>query len=198
MAALRKQVRGARLVAKVLRVTLAEVGRVGLEHLSIEEVAARAGVNRTTIYRRWPAPDDLAREALRCAAGTGNPAPDTGSLRGDLRAFAREFRSIATLPEMKTIMRLRWSGTPKGPLAAFTRDIQEKKHAEWRVMLKRAASRGELRRGVDIDLIQDVMLGTLIYLVVQSPRRSDAARLDRAVDIVLVGVLQSSRRRFAR
>jgi AcrR family transcriptional regulator len=198
MAAVRKQVRGAQLVAKILRVTLGEVGRVGLEHLSIEEVADRAGVNKTTIYRRWPAPNDLAREALRCAAGTGNPPPDTGTLRGDLRAFARDFRSIANLPEMKTIMRLRWSGTPKGPMATFTRDVQEKKHAQWRVMLRRAASRGELRRGIDIDLIKDVMLATLIYLVVLSPRPSNAARIDRAIDIVLGGVLQPSRRRSAR
>jgi AcrR family transcriptional regulator len=198
MVALRKQIRGAELVAKVLQVTLAEVGRVGLEHLSIEEVAERANVNKTTIYRRWPTPELLAREALRCAAGTGNPEPDTGSLRGDLRAFTREFRSIATLPEMQTIMRLRWSGMPRGPLATFTRDIQEKKHAQWRAMLKRAAARGELRRGVDIDLLRDVILGTLIYLVVLSPRRTAIAKLDRAVDVVLEGVVQPSRRRAAR
>jgi AcrR family transcriptional regulator len=198
MAALRKQMRGAQLVSKVLRVALAELGRAGLEHLSIEEVAARAGVNKTTIYRRWPTPQDLARDALQCAAGTDEEPPDTGSLRGDLRAFAREFRSIAMLPEMKTIMRLRWSGTPKGPLATSTRDIQKKKRAQWRAMLRRAASRGELRNGTNIDLVQDVMLGTLIYLVVLSPRPSDTVRLNRAIDIVLEGVLQAPRRRPSR
>jgi AcrR family transcriptional regulator len=198
MAAAGKQVRGARLVANVLRVTLAEVGRAGLEHLSIEAVAERAGVNKTTIYRRWATPEDLAHAALQCAAGTDNEAPDTGSLRGDLRAFAREFRSIAMLPEMKTIMRLRWSGTPKGPLATSTRDIQEKKHAQWKAMLRRAASRGELRKDTNIDLVQDVMLGTLIYLVVLSPRGSDAARIDRAIDVVLEGVLQAPPRRASR
>jgi|SRR5580692_2392966 AcrR family transcriptional regulator len=194
MAAPRKQVRGARLVANVLRVTLAEVGRAGLEHLSIEEVAARAGVNKTTIYRRWPTPEALARAALRCAAGTDSEPPDTGSLRGDLRAFAREFRSIAMLPEMKTIMRLRWSGTPKGRLATATRDIQEKKHAQWKAMLRRGASRGELRKGTNIDLLHDIMMGTLIYLVVLSPRRSDAARIDHAIDTVLEGALHAPRK----
>jgi AcrR family transcriptional regulator len=194
MAASRKQVRGPRLVANVLRVALAEVGRVGLEHLSIEEVAERAGVNKTTIYRRWATPEDLAREALQCAATTGDPAPDTGSLRGDLRAFAREFRSIATLPEMKTIMRLRWSGPPKGALAAFTRDIQEKKHAEWKAMLRRAKARGELGEGTNLELLRDVILGTLIYLVVLSPQPSGIARLDRAIDVVLGGVIARTRR----
>jgi AcrR family transcriptional regulator len=199
MAALRRQqVRGARLVSNVLRVTLAEIGRAGLEHLSIEKVAELAGVNKTTIYRRWPTPQDLAHAALQCAAGTDDEPPDTGSLRGDLRAFAREFRSIAMLPEMKTIMRLRWSGTPRGPIATSTRDIQKKKHAQWKAMLRRALSRGELRKGTNIDLLQDVLLGTLIYLVVLGPRPSDLARLDHAMDIVLEGVLHGPRPRGPR
>jgi AcrR family transcriptional regulator len=126
MARARKQIRGDELVAKVFRATLAEVGRVGVEHLSIEEVAERADVNKTTIYRRWPTPEGLARAALACAAESNTSPPDTGSLRGDLRAFTREFRRIAALPDMKTVMRLRWSGTAKGPLARLTRGIQEK------------------------------------------------------------------------
>jgi len=129
MVGARKQVRGDQLVAKVLRATLAEIGLVGVDGLSIEAVAERAHVNKTTIYRRWPAPEDLAQAALSFAAGAGRPAPDTGSLRGDLRAFVHEFQSAATLPEMRTIMRLRWSGTSKGPLAACTRQIQEKKRS---------------------------------------------------------------------
>jgi AcrR family transcriptional regulator len=176
-------------VAKVFRATLAEVGRVGVEHLSIEEVAARADVNKTTIYRRWPTPEGLVRAALVCVAEANASPPDTGSLRGDLRAFTREFRRIAGLPDMKTVMRLRWSGPAKGPLATLTRGIQEKKHAQWKQMLERAVSRGELPRGTDTDLIYDVVLGTLIYLVVLGPRRSDADRLDRAVDTILDGAL---------
>lgn len=185
-------------MAKVFRATLAEVGRVGVEHLSIEEVAERADVNKTTIYRRWPTPEGLARAALACAAQTNTSPPDTGSLRGDLRAFTREFRRIAALPDMKTVMRLRWSGPAKGPLATLTRGIQEKKHAQWKQMLERAVSRGELPRGTDIDLVYDLVLGTLIHLVVLSPRRSDADRMDRAIDTILDGALRMTTRRAPR
>ncbi len=195
MGALRKQVRGDELVARVLRATLAEVGRVGLEHLSIEVVAELAGVNKTTIYRRWPSPDNLARAALACAADSESSPPDTGSLRGDLRAFARGFRRVASLPEMKTVMRLRWSGDAKGRVASLTRDLQDKKHAQWRLMLRRAVSRGELPRGADLDLIQDLVLGALIYLVVIGPRRTSLERLDRAIDAILDGALRAARGR---
>jgi AcrR family transcriptional regulator len=95
MAAARKRVRGDELVAKVFRAALAEVGRVGIENLSIEDVAERACVNKTTSYRRWPTPERLAHAALVCASETRSSPPDTGSLRGDLRAFAHEFRRIA-------------------------------------------------------------------------------------------------------
>ena len=198
MAGVGKQVRGDRLVDKVLRVALAEIGRVGVEQLSIEEVAARARVNKTTIYRRWPAPVDLARAALACAADASRVPPDTGTLRGDLRAFVNQFRSTASLPEMKTVMRLRWSGGAKGPLAAITRGIQAKKHAEWKRMLRRAVLRGELAARTDVDLVHDVVLGALIYLVVLSPRPSNAARLSRAIELVLEGALHAPRQPSAR
>ena len=89
MARARKQIRGDELVAKVFRATLAEVGRVGVEHLSIEEVAERADVNKTTIYRRWPTPEGLARAALACAAESNTSPPDTGSLRASFDASPR-------------------------------------------------------------------------------------------------------------
>jgi AcrR family transcriptional regulator len=192
MAAPRKQVRGDELVAKVFRAALAEVGRVGIESLSIEEVAQRACVNKTTIYRRWPTPERLAHAALACAAETRSSPPDTGSLRGDLRAFAREFRRIAALPDMKTVMRLRWSGTSTGPLAKLLRGIQKKKHAQWMQMLQRAVARGELPRTSDVRLVYDVVVGTLIYLEVLSPSRNDVERLDRAIDTILDGALGAS------
>jgi AcrR family transcriptional regulator len=82
MARARKQIRRNELVAKVFQATLAEVGRVGVEHLSIEEVAERADVNKTTIYRRWPTPEGLAhhvREAV--AAGLAEIVLDDFTLK---------------------------------------------------------------------------------------------------------------------
>jgi AcrR family transcriptional regulator len=191
MAGERKQVRGEVLVANVMKATLAEVARVGVEHLSIEGVAVRANVNKTTIYRRWPTPKVLARAALACAAETSDHPPDTGTLRGDLRAFARAFRRIASTHDMKTILRMRWGGAAKGPMATLMRGIQEKKHAGWKLVLRRGVERGELPEGIDLDLVHEVVMGALCYLVVFGPTRSDAARLGRAIDMILDGITRA-------
>jgi AcrR family transcriptional regulator len=193
-AGLRKQVRGERLVAKVMSATIAELARVGPDHLSIEDVAERAAVNKTTIYRRWPSPRALARDALMCAAEGSSGALDTGSLRGDLAAMAREFRRVATSPDMQTIMRLRFGGAPRGPLADLTSDLEEKKHERSRAILGRAVARGELPRGTDVELLHDVVLGALLYLVVFARKPSGASRLERAVEMILDGAVHARRR----
>src|SRR5689334_1857024 len=79
-----KQVRGDRLVAQVLEATLVELSRSGLENISVECIADRARVNKTTIYRRWPTPEKLVHAALLRVASEGIAVPDTGSLRADL------------------------------------------------------------------------------------------------------------------
>jgi AcrR family transcriptional regulator len=190
MAGAGKQMRGRPLVDKVLRATIAEMARVGLEHLAIEEVAARANVNKTTIYRRWATADDLARAALTFASEADLAVPDTGSLRGDLHAFAREFGRVLAHSDVPTMMRMRWGGDGRGPLAKLMREIQRKKHSRWKVMLHRATKRGELRKNADADLIYDVVVGALLYLTVLGPTRRSLDHLNRAIDVILDGALK--------
>jgi AcrR family transcriptional regulator len=185
----RKQVRGKRLVAKVLNAALAEMARVGPEGLSIEDVAARADVNKTTIYRRWPTPRVLAREALLCASEASSSPPDTGNVRDDLAAFASRFRQIASSPDMQAVIRMRFAAQAQGNLATLASDLERKKHSRSKAMWRRAVARGELRRGIDTDLLHDIVVGALLYLVVFARSRSDAARLQRAMALILEGAV---------
>src|SRR5262249_40598485 len=75
--------RSERVVRAVLAATTAELGRVGYAALRMEDVATTAGVNKTTVYRRWPTKADLVGAAMRGLGAPAQPAPDTGSLRGD-------------------------------------------------------------------------------------------------------------------
>jgi AcrR family transcriptional regulator len=196
MAGPRKQVRGELLVARVMTAALAEMARVGAESLSIEEVAARAHVNKTTIYRRWPTPSALARDALQCSLDTSSRSLDTGTLRGDIAAWVREFRDVATSRDMHTLLRLRFGGPVRGPFATLTKGLEKKKRARFTAILRRAIVRGELPRGTDTELLHDVLLGTLLYMVVFARRHSDARRLERALHLILGGAVgwQESRR----
>jgi AcrR family transcriptional regulator len=73
----------------VLDATLAEVVCRGYEGMSVETVAGRASVHKTTVYRRWGSKERLVAEALEAAAESRIGAPDTGDVEGDLRALVQ-------------------------------------------------------------------------------------------------------------
>src|SRR5260221_10727285 len=81
--------RSARVVNEVLAATLEVFAEHGYAGMSVEAVAARAGVNKTTIYRRWPAKVDLLGAALVSLRDEDPEPPDTGSLRSDLLEVLR-------------------------------------------------------------------------------------------------------------
>ena len=79
----------------MLEATLQELAIVGYRALSIEVVADRASVNKTSIYRRWPAKAELVTAAFRLVVDELLYIPDEGSLRVDLAKFVRRFRDFA-------------------------------------------------------------------------------------------------------
>jgi AcrR family transcriptional regulator len=82
--------RTARVRAAVLEATYAELADRGYLGLTVENVAQRAGVHKTTVYRRWATVDGLIADALASTASDSWPIPDTGSLENDLIELARE------------------------------------------------------------------------------------------------------------
>src|SRR5262245_66483 len=99
-------VRGEPVVRGVLAAALEELGRTGYGALRIEDVAARAGVNKTTVYRRWPTKEDLVRAALLSITADQFVVPNTGSLRTDLLAIARGMVAMARSCEGQGLMRM--------------------------------------------------------------------------------------------
>ena len=82
--------RGETVVHDVIEAAREELARVGYRALRIEDVAARAKVNKTTIYRRWPTKVELVQETLKTMFDHQEPLPNTGSLRSDLVCVAGE------------------------------------------------------------------------------------------------------------
>src|SRR3954447_3785716 len=72
----------------ILAAALALVGEVGYDRVTVDALAARAGVSKPTIYRRWPGgKQEIVVEAIRAKRAASGELPDTGSLRGDLMAM---------------------------------------------------------------------------------------------------------------
>ena len=189
-----KQVRGDRLVAKVLEATIAELSRLGFDNLSVESVAERAQVNKTTIYRRWPTPEKLIRAALLRVASKGIVVPDTGSLRTDLSKLIDMLRIVLASPHVHALIRMHLGGTMHGELAALSLTIQRQKDEQMKTILIRAVERGELPPGTDVDLLYDTLVGAFFNLAVFRREPARVARMERAVDLILDGAKNTARR----
>ena len=175
--------RGEPIVQAVLQATLAELMATGYRALRIEDVATRAGVNKTTIYRRWPTKAELAREAIGTIADRFPPLPDTGALRTDLLGLVHFGLQTMRNLEGEGIIRLLMEETEDEELSAIAESIRRRKEESLADVIRRAMERGELPDDVDP--------GTLHFEVFV--RRCDPSQefAERLVDFVIAGARHS-------
>lgn len=180
------QLRGPRLVAKIIEVTLGELSRVGYGALSMESVAALAEVNKTTIYRRWPTKSDLARAALHSIADENLRFEDHGSLREDLLGVLRKHLRFATTPRGQSLIRMVHAEGGDQEVAALACSIRERKELDSTEVLARAVARGELPQGTDARLVFGTLIGAINHMLTFHGPPGEQ-HLERLVDLVLVG-----------
>jgi AcrR family transcriptional regulator len=147
----------------------------GLKGLTIEAVAARAGVGKTTIYRRWPGKNELVVEAVGLLRPPG-PPPDTGSLVGDLEALVaiqRKRLEATRLP--RVIPRVLGEALEEPELHA---QIVERAVKPIRDILAtvvhRAMERGELREDLDVEVMVDILHAAPLYKLLMAGGAMDA------------------------
>lgn len=90
--------RAAEVVSAIYSATLEILEEGGYEGLELPEVAARAGVNKTTVYRRWPSKAELVRDIALLRMTQDVPLPDTGALQGDLSALLFDIQATLESP----------------------------------------------------------------------------------------------------
>ena len=105
--------RGPAVDAAILASALAEIEATGTMSISIESVARRTGVNKTTVYRRWPTSDALVVAAIGQLALDSVPIPDTGDLESDLRTLCRAVREIVDSPTGRALIGAGRSPSPE-------------------------------------------------------------------------------------
>jgi AcrR family transcriptional regulator len=142
--------RSVQVVESVRAAVLAELARAGFAGLTIDGVARAAGVNRTTIYRRWPSKGALLAAVVEPMLDSLDD-PDTGSLRADLLALLLMFRDNADLPEGRALTEAVRAGP--GELRELVETMTARALAPFRRVLDRAVARGELSAGADLEMI---------------------------------------------
>jgi AcrR family transcriptional regulator len=162
----------------------------GLEGLTIEGVAARAGVGKATIYRRYPGKVDLVVAATRCFTHIDEPAPDTGTIEGDLRAVVDGLIAmLTTTPLGRALPILVAARTRITELEGAYAEIVATKRARSTAVVERGIRRGELRADVEPDVIVDCFVGPIFYRFLITNEPLDEAFAD--------AVVESTRRAFA-
>jgi AcrR family transcriptional regulator len=167
----------------------------GVKGLTIEAVAARAGVGKTTIYRRWKTKNELIVEAIEQLRPPGSP-PDTGSVAGDMNAMVmlqRERLEASQLPRIVPRVLAEAMEDPELHAEIIARAVLPIRGMLTEIV-ERGVERGELREDLDVEAFVDVLHAVPVYKLLMSggALESIAAIPDRVVPMLLAGVSSSS------
>ena len=165
----------------------------GLAAMSIEEVAARAGVGKTTIYRRWPSKGLLALDAFVASFREQQPLPDTGTLRGDLLAGAACVGAAVTQTPMGSMLTgLIAEAQHDAELRGAWRDrVLEPLRSQHRIMLDRAIARGEISPCVEREVVLDLFFGAAEHRLLLGHLPMSDDFIADVVDVILAGIERS-------
>jgi AcrR family transcriptional regulator len=173
----------------ILSAAIALTREVGYDALAMDAIAARAGVGKATVYRRWASKETLVAEALEQLMRS-IPIPDSGSTEGDLRVMMRDSVAMYRDPATKGLL--------SGLVAAMARSERiaqavrsgflAARRAAFRQVLERGVARGELQEGLDFELALDLLSGPLVFRMLFTGGRIDERLTRDVVEVVLRGL----------
>ncbi len=166
---------------------------MGLERLSVPVVARKAGLNKTSIYRRWPTKQALVRAALSQSMEHVRDVPDTGALATDLIALASTVAGFITSPKGTGVLRTVFASGHSPQMRALASAMwEEAEGALPGQVLERAIARGELPADVDMALLLFTLAGALMHRVFIERAPVDEGYLTRVVGLLLRGAAADS------
>jgi len=133
----------------VLEAALSEIGASGWGSLSVERIAERSGVHKTTIYRRWGGADQVVLDALLNRGSEGIPIPDTGTLTGDLLALGRLIATMISEPVGRAVATAVLVEADSPTLSSLAQVFWSERFSRAAVIVERAIERGEVSGRAD-------------------------------------------------
>jgi len=173
----------------ILAAAVAMLAEHGYGGVTMEGVAAAAGVGKATVYRRWPSKTDLILDTIRSLKPEiGHP--DTGTTRGDLVEIlngAIAWRADAEFTEVVAALMAELPRNPELAEVYRTRFLAPRRQETMKV-LHRGIERGDIRPDVDIDLVLDLLIGAVFYRGLVSGGQLDHQVAELVVDYILAGI----------
>jgi AcrR family transcriptional regulator len=151
-----------------------ELAAVGYARMSIEGIARRAGVGKTAVYRRWRSKLHLVLDVVSALAVMGLPAPDTGTLEGDLRLLYEVTSRALRHPVASQIIPDLQAEAARNPdiAEALQKALREGQDGVASGIVAAAQRRGEIRADADEQLALDLISGPLYWrsVVIRDPK----------------------------
>ena len=179
--------RDARRDEAILAATLGLLTDVGYQALTIERVAAKAGVGRPTIYRRWPSKPALVVAALVHSTRLAIPVRNTGSLRRDLIAIQRHQAALMSSPGTRRVTAGLVADLASDPELSekYVHDYLVPRRDSVFEVLRRGVDRGELDPTTDFAFVYELLIGPLFQRAVVWGQPLPPELAEQTVDVVL-------------
>ena len=193
--------RTARNRAAIFAATLPELAEHDFADLSVDAVAARAGVHKTTIYRRWPTRADLVAAAFMDVAEQRLDVVDTGNIDRDARTLARSVAIVLAQPAVAAAARATLAVSAPDIREHIVRGFWGSREAAVGPLIERAIERGQLPPSIDVNAVIAAIAAPLYFRVLVANQPLTTAAADTASAAALAaaraGVFTRKRRRRA-
>jgi AcrR family transcriptional regulator len=173
------------VVQAILRVTLKHLGERGFAALNVADVARDAGVNKTSVYRRWPSKGELVFAALGTMRQDKTPFVETGDIRSDLVTILKQKASMTSTAAGRKITLALIALEEEGEGAALVDALRKHRYALPEGVIQGAKDRGELGESVNPRLLSELMVAPIAYRTVLLGEKLERGYIERVVDHVL-------------
>jgi AcrR family transcriptional regulator len=180
--------RDPKLREKILAAAANLIEEAGIGAVTMEAVAARAGVGKPTVYRSWPNREALTMAALMATAVPQQEVRATVSAMEDLRLQLRRVVDVFTTPRGRSVVLMTASADPDSELGkAFRNHVMLASREEGRALLERAIGAGELRSDLPIDVVLDMIYGAIFYRLLIGHAPVGRSLTDAVIDTAVRG-----------
>jgi AcrR family transcriptional regulator len=181
--------RSERAEQSIIEATIEALAERGIDGVHCEDVAARAGVGKATLYRRWGGKEDLLIAAF-AAMKHPLPEPRGESVRADLIALLAVIAADADDPRFAQQYALLHGAGERYPrlVARYREQVVEPRRELVRVVLRRGIEAGELRADIDVEVAMLMLTGAVMARGKHDPTPAAPGFVDRAVDELLRGI----------
>ena len=176
----------------ILAATLSSLAAEGFDAMSVDAIAAKAGVGKQTIYRWWPSKEALVIDAIKSLQQTHDPVIETGSLRNDFLVMATNTFQTWCKPEVRglALNLLAMMTTYPHIYQAFHEQVIAPRMEQLAQMIRRAQARGDVRQDLGASEIIGLLGGPFWYYLIfnQNETPPEPILSERLIDAILQAI----------